>query len=253
LRKSTPYQVFSDDSLRIRYHYFGHRHYLSKALTARQRNQIALNHYTFESSQWTDDYQKAVYGGTGLVLWRVDTAHGTFRIQLQAGYRGIPEGDLLVSLWAAGDPVHHMNFTWLIDELDGLTVPFLTRSQAVIRNRYAKSAFERSFPQNLPAYFCYSAIQGMARVVGSPRAYGVRAHEQIGGAETCSSGSYDDFWRALGGRDEGGLGVLIVLPAHRKNLDQVPRAHRKRAQARRRNWAEIEAAAIATMTAAQRP
>ena len=233
------------------FHHISHRLYLRKGLTVRQRVQYVYQHYAFESRQWTDDYRQAVYGGPGLELWRSHRGGAVVTIRLGAGGRTVPEGDLSIVLSVDNAVLHRINFSWLADMQDGTVTPFLASSQGRSSNTEARFAFERDFPQNSPAFFCFAAVQGVARVVGCTAILAVRSHEQIcarkGRDTTHFTSSYDNFWRALGGWDCGRQGFLVPLPAHEKPLSELSSSHRRRAQKRRRHWKAIEAATVDTL------
>jgi uncharacterized protein VirK/YbjX len=168
--------------------------------------------------------------------------------------RASPEGDLSIVLSVDNAALHRINFSWLADTQDGTVTPFLASSQTGRRssnNTEAVFAFERDFPQNSPAFFCFAAVEGVARVVGCTAVLAVRSHEQIcarKGRDTAHfKRSYDDFWRALGGWDCGRQGFLVPLPAHEKPLSKLSSSHRRRAQKRRTHWKAIEAATVATL------
>ena len=237
------------------FHHISHRHYLRQGLTVRQRVKYVYQHYAFESRQWTDDYRQAVYGGPGLELWRSHGGGAVFTIRLEAGRRDVPEGDLSIVLSVDSAVLHRISFSWLAHTQDGTVTPFLACSQTQTgprsSNTDARFAFERDFPQNSPAFFCFAAIQGVARVVGCTAILGVRSGEQIcarKGRETAHfKSSYDNFWRALGGWDCGRQGFLVPLPAHERPLGKLSSSHRRRAQKRRRHWKAIEVATVETL------
>jgi uncharacterized protein VirK/YbjX len=236
------------------FHHISHGRYLRQGLTVRQRVQYVYQHYAFESRQWTDDYRRAVYRDPGLELWRSYGGGTVFTIRLEAGRRNVPEGDLSVVLSVDDAALHRINFSWLADTLDGTVTPFLACSQTRRRSSNTEAlfgAFEREFPQNSPAFFCFAAVEGVARVVGCTAILAVRSYEQIcarKGRDTAHfKSSYDNFWRALGGWDCGGQGFLVPLPAHEKPLSKLSNSHRRRAQKRRRHWKAIEAATIETL------
>ena len=235
------------------FHHISHRYYLRQGLTVRQRVQYVYNHYAFESRQWTDDYRQAVYGGPGLELWRSDGGGAVVTIRLEVGERDVPEGDLSIVLSVDNAALHRINFSWLADTQDGTVTPFLASSQTVPRssNTEALSAFKRDFPQNSPAFFCFAAVEGVARVVGCIAILAVRSHEQVGARKGCDTAqfkrSYDDFWRALGGWDCGRQGFLVPLPTHKKPLSKLSSRHRWRALKRRRHWETIAAATVETL------
>ena len=233
------------------FHHVSHPRYLRQGLTVRQRVQYVYQHYAFESRQWTDDYRQAVYGGPGLELWRSHGGRAVFTIRLEAGKRDVPEGDLSIVLSVDNATLHRINFSWLADTQDGTVTPFLGSSQTRSSNTEALFAFERDFPQNSPAFFCFAAVEGVARVVGCTAILAVRSHEQIGARKGRGTAhfrsSYDNFWRALGGWDCGRQGFLVPLPAHEKPLSKLSNSHRRRAQKRRRHWKAIEAATVETL------
>jgi uncharacterized protein VirK/YbjX len=230
------------------FHHISHHHYLRQGLTVRQRVQYVYQHYAFESLRWTDNYRQAVYGGPGLELWRSHGGAAVVTIRLEAGERGVPEGDLSIVLSVDNAVLHRIRFNWLADTQDGSMTPFLVSSQRRSSNTEALLAFERDFPQNSPAFFCFAAVEGVARVVGCSAILGVRGHEQIcarkGRDNTHFKSSYDNFWRALGGWDCGREGFLVRLPTHEKPLSKLSSSHRRRAQGRRTNWKAIEAATV---------
>ena len=235
------------------FHHISHRRYLRQGLTVRQRVQYVYQHYAFESRQWTDDYRRAVYAGPGLELWRSHKGGAAFTIRLEAGWRVVPEGDLSIVLSVDNAALHRISFSWLADTEDGTVTPFLASSQTWPHscNTDALLAFERDFPQNSPAFFCFAAVEGVARVVGCTAILAVRSHEQIcarkGRDTTHFKSSYDNFWRALGGWDCGRQGFLVPLPAHEKPLRKRSGSHRRRAQKRRGRWKAIEAATVETL------
>jgi uncharacterized protein VirK/YbjX len=234
------------------FHHLSHGRYLRQGLTVRQRIEYVYQHYAFESRQWTDDYRRAVYGGPGLELWRSPGGGAVVTIRLGAGKPDVPEGDLSIVLSVDNAPLHRISFSWLADTQDGTVTPFLASSQTWPRSRNTDAlfAFQRDFPQNSPAFFCFAAVEGVARVVGCTAILAVRGHEQIcarKGRGAHFKSSYDNFWRALGGSDCGRQGFLISLPTHQKPLNKRSSSHRRRAQRRRRHWKAIEAATVETL------
>jgi uncharacterized protein VirK/YbjX len=165
----------------------------------------------------------------------------------------VPEGDLSIVLSVDNAALHRISFSWLADTEDGTVTPFLASSQTWPHscNTDALLAFERDFPQNSPAFFCFAAVEGVARVVGCTAILAVRGHEQIcadkGRGATHFKSSYDNFWQALGGWDCGRQGFFVPLPAHEKSLRTLSSSHRRRAQKRRGRWKAIEAATVETL------
>lgn len=88
-------------------------------------------------------------------------------------------------------------------------------------------------------FFCFAALQSVARTAGVKKIYAVRARQQIC-AETKTDIDrfgkvYDDFWRALGARDDGDFGYRIDLPVEAK-LSHTPKESRRIWN----QWMEIE-------------
>ena len=166
-----------------------------------------------------------------------------------------------------GQRLHTMGFSWMsaggADGVGGTslesacTVPFVARSQGHSRaDTGALAAFERAFPQNSPSYFCYSALQGIARSIQAPMIWAVRSRGQISheaGKALSFSNAYDGFWQQLGGRDTHKLGYSIPVPFTMKPLHEISAKHRRRAAIRRGNWAEIERATLVAMQAMLSP
>ena len=233
------------------FHHLSNRHYLRRGLSVRQRIQYVHDHYTVESRHWRQSYRHAVYGGTGLELWRQESQGSTFTIKLEgsSSVRGsLYEGELKLALWVDDLPLHQMNVSLVTEPTLGSVVPFVGRSQGCANwHPEARSAFERSFPQNSAMFFCFAAVSGVARLIGAPGVIGVRGHEQVCADPDEAARfhrNYDGFWQALGGTDDGGLGTFIPLPDYDKPVENSSASHRKRARKRRKHWADIDAAAV---------
>jgi uncharacterized protein VirK/YbjX len=233
------------------FHHLSHRDYLMRGLTARQRVQAVLNHYRFEETTFNDAYMQAVYGARSLPLWQHDADGSQFVIQLEMASRSNAEGDLTVALVADGKCLHRLSFSWLEGHLAGVAdaiVPFIARNQGRwIDSGAAFEAFERTFPNNSPSFFCFAAMQGVAQALGMDKVVAIRADAHLAydpDPEKHFSNAYDGFWQILGGSVQADAnGYVIPLPFYVKPLSDMPSKHRKRAAQRREHWRLISEAA----------
>ena len=236
------------------FHHLNHRYYLAKDLSVPQRIECAVNHYRFENATFNDAYKKIIYFGAGLPLWTKNINDVVFSIELTAGDRTIAEGDLCITLLVNQKKLHKINFNWIRGDsfqLASQILPFIGRTQGSGHNDPdARQQFDAAFPQNSPIYFCFSALQGVAQAIGASEILGVHSKRQVGFNLDDTPhfvNTYDTFWESLGGTRTGDLGYAIPVPFHVKPLSEVSAKHRKRAQARRSHWKEIDESARMTL------
>lgn len=235
------------------FRYLSHKHYVRKGLSVKQRVELIYRHSLYEANAWNADYFRAVHFGMGLELWRADKVGSSFNINLQVPSRnGMLEGDLEIVLRVDNRMLHRITFVWLAAESGEKATIFVGRSQGVPRSQEAPGpkpevAFRAfGFRPVFAQFFCFAALQGLARVARVDQIYGVRASDQIF-VETRDDidrfqRAYDDFWRALGASDDGECGFRIDLPVHAK-LTHTPKESRKIWE----QWAEIEAATVVAL------
>ena len=240
----------SNDDL---FHHLSHRHYLIKNLPLRQRIACMLHHYAFEDATFDTAYKRALYRDGGLALWRRSEGGNQFSITLSVASPPMGTGELVIALDANGTCLHRLGFSWIEGKVAGVdcpALPFVAHNQGRgIDSDLAFAAFERAFPSNAPAFFCFAALQGAALAVGMTQLVGIKGCFRL----ACDAQSekqivrgHDSFWETLGGAELPGPGYLVDLPFRLKPL---PGKHRARAAQRRVHWAEIDAAARATLEA----
>lgn len=231
-------------------HHLSAKKYLNGRLSLRQRIDHAFEHFRIDDEAFDASYKKAIYQGSGLILWLKEVDGVRFTMRLRRGSTKIPEGELSVFFYADNDRLHSISFSWVLGlnaQGEREICPYISRNQARWRmDTEPLEKFEHAFPQNSPSYFCYSALQGVARAINASRVLAIRGEEQC-----CYdpddvkhfANAYDAFWTVLGGTDSHPLGYDIPVPFLMKPLSEVSSKHRKRATLRRANWQAIEAAA----------
>lgn len=229
------------------FHHLSHRYYLSRNLTVLQRVQCALSHYRFENDHFDTTYKHGVYLGGGFCLWSKTINDVTFSIQITAGYRTVAEGDICISLLMNDQNLHRLNFSWVNGEIFGLPskiLPFIGRNQSGLGGHpELRDQFNAAFPHNAPVFFCYSALQGIAKAAGATEILAVSSENQVGFHPTETqhfSNSYDVYWASLGGVKHDDLGYVMPVPFFVKPLSEVSVKHRKRKADRRKHWDEID-------------
>ncbi|QJE01061.1 DUF535 domain-containing protein [Massilia forsythiae] len=237
------------------FHHLSHRDYLSRHFTPAERVACMLDHYGFESAAFDEDYQRQVYGG-GLRLWRHAAGGHEFSIWLKTNQRYLGEGDLNLVMRLGNETLHRIGFNWVdatIAAMHAAIVPFIARNQGRWRDELSDvlyAAFEASFPNNAPAYFCVAAMAGLAAAVGARQLLCVKSDMALSRMLRSKQGypaAYDSFWDAFGGTRSGKGCHVIPLPFQFKDLQQLASKHRKRAAARRAWWTEIGTAAHTTL------
>jgi uncharacterized protein VirK/YbjX len=236
------------------FHHLTQRGYLLRGLPARRRAQCALFHYRYDEATFDASWQHAVYRGGGLPLWerRINGSH--FLIRLEMAARLDAEGDLTIALIADGKVLHRLSFSWVEGAMFGLdapVAPFIARNQGRWTDSDAAfAAFEAAFPNNAASYFCFAALQGVARALGMVHVLAVNSASHIAWSVNAAPhfvNAYDKFWALLGGVPHDAACYRIALPFHVKPLTEVPSRHRKRAATRRANWQAIEDSAGAAI------
>lgn len=240
--QATPHEVF---------HHLTQRGYLLRGLPARRRVRCALFHYRYDEATFDAAWQQAVYRNGGLRLWEYAARGSTFFIRLEMAVRPDAPGDLTVALVADSTVLHRLSFSWVDGAAFGLStfaVPFIACNQG--RGPDADDAFDAAFPHNATGYFCFAALQGVARALGMPAALGVKSASHIAWGASAAPyfiNAYDRFWEALGGAPHDAACYRIALPVAVKPLALVPARHRKRAARRRANWQAIADSACAAI------
>lgn len=236
------------------FHHLTQRGYLLRGLSARRRAQSALFHYRFDETTFDAAWKHAVYRNGGLPLWQHAVNGSTFVIFLEMAARLDAEGDLTIAMVADGKVLHRLSFSWVDGALFGLAapvVPFIARNQGRWTDSDAAfAAFETAFPNNAASYFCFAALQGIARTLGMTRALAVNSASHIAwspGDAAHFVNAYDKFWVVLGGVPHDATCYRITLPFPVKPLAQMASRHRRRAAMRRANWQAIQASATAVL------
>jgi hypothetical protein len=147
-----------------------------------------------------------------------------------------------------------MNFSWIAGtpgDTAGRVVPYITRNQGTWPREPDRLAmYEQAFPNNSPRYFCFAALQGIARMIEADKMLAVSSALQICALDDDIeriANSYDAFWESLGAAKVPFYGYAIDIPIGLNPLAQVAAKHRKRATTRRAYWQEIEESAVAVM------
>ncbi|MGZ8548976.1 MAG: DUF535 family protein [Sulfuricurvum sp.] len=242
--------VSSTDDL---FHHLSGRYYMANNLSALQRIQCVLSHYQFENTTFNSAYKRMVYLDQGLTLW-TNTVNGVnFVIKISMELPKFREGELCISLFVDQQILYTITFTWINSNLFNLhsrIVPFIANSQG--RNRECTEPiqkFKDAFPQNLPIFFCFAAMQGVARTVGANQIIGVDYRHQVCYNTNDSKilaqfpNTYDAFWESIGGVKLPSGAYLIPVPFQVKPLSEVAANRRGRAARRRAHWREIEESA----------
>jgi len=245
IARAAPHEVF---------HHLTHRGYLVRGLTARRRVQCALFHYRFDDTTFDTVWKHAVYRAGGLRLWQREANGSTFFIRLEMAVRHDAEGDLTIAMVADDKVLHRLSFSWIDGAAFGLAdsvatlpsplpLPFIARNQGRwIDSDAAFAAFELAFPNNSASYFCFAALQGVAKALGMDRVLAVNSTAHIAWSAAVAhhfANAYDQFWTVLGGVAHDASCFAITLPFHVKPLALMPSRHRKRAALRRANWQAI--------------
>lgn len=238
------------------FHHLNHRYYLIKNISVTQRVQCACSHYQLENDYFNTAYKQAVYLTGNLTLWSKTVNDVNYSIQLSAGFRTVPEGDLCIALFVNQISVHKISFTWIkgeIFKLESQIVPFIGRNQAGWgENLELRQQFNLAFPHNAPVYFCISALQGLAKSIGATQILGVSSENQVGFHPTETQhfvNTYDVYWESIGGKKLATLAYVIPVPFYVKPLSEVSVKHRKRKADRRKQWDEIDNAANMALSA----
>jgi uncharacterized protein VirK/YbjX len=236
------------------FHHLTRPDYLAKGLSARERVQCALSHYHFEETTFNSAYKRAVYLDGGLALWQHTADGSSFVIRLEAAAAPNAEGDLSIVLDADGSVLHRLSFSWADGAAVGVQahmIPFIARNQGRWTDSGAAfEAFERTFPNNSPSFFCFAAMQGVAQAVGIGQVAAIKCSAHIAYEPTeikHFANAYDGFWKILGGVEMPGKAWLIALPFYLKPLADMPSKHRKRAAQRRDHWRVIGDMARSTL------
>lgn len=233
--------------------HLSHRHYLSKALSYRQRVQCALTHYQFEGRGHDLAYKEAVYRGQGLELWSETVDETRYSLKLRATTELRHEGGISVVLYADDTWLSEMSYSWVDATIFGLesgVVPFVTRNQSVRHDADSLRRFRSAFPQNSPRYFCLAALEGVVMAHGAERVLAVKHDSQVAFAEEFKSGfrnSYCDFWKSFGATELDRQAYVMPLPTSLAPVGEVKAKHRRRAIERRRYRSAITDNAMRTM------
>lgn len=235
-------------------HHLHEQGYLMRGLSMRQRVACVLAHYRFEENSFDAAYKAAVYADGGLTLWEQRIGEHAFLIRLEAAPPPRAQGELTIALVADGRLLHRLSYAWVEGTNIGVAaplVPFVACNQGRwLDSGAAFDAFDACFPNNSPSFFCFAAMQGLARAVGIEQVLAVKCMAQIGyDPERIGefANAYDGFWKVLGGVELPGDAWQVALPFYLKPLADMPSKHRKRAAQRRDNWRAIETSAQATL------
>jgi uncharacterized protein VirK/YbjX len=243
--------TWGDTGSRDPFYFASHNHYLAKPLSLRQRVSCALYHYHYERDTFTESYRQSIYRGEGLSLWSREIDGNRFGLTLTVTDDNRYEGDLSVVLRVNGVLVCRMSYTVVDGALFGLAgepVIFVTRNQVTRGPEH--ELFGKAFRQNSPPYFCLAAIVGVATALGMNRLAVIRSESQIAFEpqyEKGFKGSYCTFWAKFGAREGGPLGYILDIPLPLRELSEMNRKHRGRAQFRRLHWSQILESASAAI------
>lgn len=227
--------------------FMSHRYFLAAGLSVKQRIRCALGHYAHEGRSYVEAYHAAVYGGTGLELWREEVADVRYSIWLRSSRELRHEGPASIVLVANDIWLHETSFAWVDAALFGSPeyrgpVMFLTRNQSVPSGAPHLATFRRDYPQNSPSYFCFAAAHGIAKLQGQNCVAGVKGRHQVAFDEkhtTSFHRSYDEFWATFGGVELDRYAFMMPVPEQLAPLAELKAKHRTRARARRCHWERI--------------
>jgi uncharacterized protein VirK/YbjX len=230
------------------FHHLSRRGYLIEDLSMRKRIDYVYLHYWFEEHAFDQRYKTRLYSKEGgLPLWEREMDCKRFSITLTTTpWWAAPEGELSISLLVDGKTVHYMSFNWIDGGIAGLSqpiVPFIGCNQgASLKVQQEMAVFNQAFPNNSPRFFCFAAIQGVAKAIGSTHVVAVKCNANIQFKHKDKNNfvnAYDEFWTSLGGMEMPCGKYLIALPFYAKPLEKISAKHRKRASIRRSFWNDI--------------
>ena len=231
--------------------------YLARGLTTHQRAAAALHHYRHEVEAHGSTYFDAVYQRGGLVLWKADTADGSFEIRLTPGVDVPDEGGLSVCALHDGARMCVMSYCTVpigllvqgIEPSSSEATMFIARKQMSADRGYQR-AFNKAFDRTTPAHLCFAAVEGIATAHGMHRVLGVSALAHLSFAPASAvqfEHAYGDFWTSLAGKPAPPFAHAIGLPMQLTPLDTLEPKARKRAIARRAHIEAVRLSALETL------
>jgi uncharacterized protein VirK/YbjX len=237
------------------YFFAAHRVYLVNGLGRRARAVAALQHYRNETRTLDAGYQRAVYHGEGLTLWRHEHEGTVFEIRLMVGNDVLYEGGLSVTFFVDGQRVTVLSYSNVAEALLGARpaddqplVPFVTRRQS--STHPFRQAFTAAFDRGTPGHFCIAALEGIALAQGSRALLGIPAerHPSFGMEDSGQPGHllamYDEHWAALGGERCSQIAWRLPLPLAHTPLAELNSKNRRRAIKLRGHQAAVRRAAF---------
>lgn len=233
--------------------HLSHRHYVSTRFRGRQRIDAVLDHYRYESRNYDRRYKEAVYREGGLLLWRRWQNGIDYAIRLRSSDQR-QEGANGVFLHAGEVCLSEMSFTWIDGAVFGTEgcIPFITKNQSVPSSHRELDRFRDAFPHNSPAYFCFSAIQGIAMANGVTQIAGIRHDCQIAYEDAWADSfrnAYTGLWKSFSGVEVDGHAYLMPVPMRPTPIPELKSKRRARALRRRALWSEIADSAAAVTAA----
>lgn len=230
------------------------RHYLWRGLGLRERLACALFHYRFEQETFTRAYVDAVYRTGGLPLWRDEDDGHEFAIRLMVANDNLSEGALSAVVFIDGQRVCVTSFSYVDAAHFGRPagpLVFVARKQSGRHPEHLK-AFARAFKHTSPPYFCFAAVAGIARALGTGEVATIRhdshPHYDREYGEVMRK-SYDEFWRNFGAGELDGKALRVGVPLEMGDASEVSASHRTRARKRREDRLAVEESACQAIRA----
>jgi len=234
--------------------YLRHENYLCRGFNLKARINSALSHYRFEEQNHSKEYKDSVYSGRGLVLWSCLLNGSKYEIRLRERSECRHEGGTSILIIANKTLLAETSYAWVDAESIKVgkgVIPFITRHQTMTRRDSPElKLFRINFPQHSPKYFCFAAMQGIASAHCQSKLAAIKHDRQISFSEQYAEGfrrSYCEFWESFGGLDVSDDVYLISVPPDLPTLEKISSKHRKRAAARRAQWASITESTIASL------
>ena len=228
-------------------YFLSHKYYVSRQLTLRKRVQSAMEHHKYELTNFECEYARQVYRSDGVILWEQSVEKIKFTIVLIATDDNRHEGDLSVILYIGNTKLCRISFCYLNANIFGLTsnmTILISRNQT--DRTPARDLFDQCFRQNNPQFFCLAAVCGIALSNNFKTILAIKHDSQIAYEERFNSGfrnSYTALWEKFDAVEIEQHVYMLNVPLKLRPLQSMDRAHRVRAQNRRRYWDNISQSA----------
>jgi uncharacterized protein VirK/YbjX len=232
-------------------YFISHKSYILPKFSIWQRIYTASHHLKYETENFNCDYQEQIHYAGGIILWKRTIGDHCFVIRLIAEEDEFLEGEINIIMDVDEVRICRTSFCYINSSVfykQNYNSLIISRNQS--DNQSRRALFDENFKNNSPQLFCLAALWGLATANGFDKLFAVKHDAQYSYNKKFDSNfqnSYTTLWKSFGAVAINSYVYELAVPMKLRPLEDLNRAHRKRARSRRIYWDEIIKSTCSTM------